>query len=48
MFERLILKQIFIFNLEEKIRHCESVIEKTSLTILLEKIRKEGKEEIKD
>ena len=43
MFEKMILKQILIFNLESKIKN-ERPLEKVSLILLLEKIRKEVEE----
>lgn len=41
MFEKLILKQILIFNLEAKLKNTKNKLEKVSIAIYIEKIRKE-------
>lgn len=44
MFKQLILKQILIFNLESKLKNTKNKLEKASIAIDIDKIRKEVEE----
>lgn len=41
MFEEVILKQILIFSLEERLKETEGLLKKTGLEIQIKKLREE-------
>ena len=41
MFEKVILKQILLFSLEERLKETKGLLKKVGLEIQIEKLRKE-------